>query len=154
MKLEEKVIKHSVGVAEFMSEYAKTHPKFQMDPERYYVLGLLHDIGKLTEEGKEKKYNGHAMKGGELLESLGFSYSKEVKHHGHPEDGFFSVTWMILNLADLSVNQEGERVNIYDRLYDIGMRYGESSERYLRAKDIIETLTEYAIIDKEGNILQ
>ena len=47
MERTQPILAHSAGVAKFITEYAETHPKLKADTYRYYVIGLLHDIGKL-----------------------------------------------------------------------------------------------------------
>ncbi len=149
------ILQHSVGVAEFMADYIRTrHP--DKDPYPYYVLGLLHDIGKLYPGDPttgNNRYKGHARKGGELMKDMGFVYWKEIAHHGHPEDAYWSSLLMLLNLADLSVNGKGEIIPIASRIADIGRRYGEDSEEYHNARRIREQLEKAGFIDTEGNIL-
>ena len=138
VSLPEPVMKHSYGVAEFMAKYAIHHPALKLDPYEMYTIGLLHDIGKLYpgdfDPTGKAKYKGHAQKGGNLLYDLGFTCYKEVMHHGHPEHGYYSRKWLILNLADLSVNSEGKTVRIEDRIAKIKDRYGENSEEYRNAQ--------------------
>ena len=151
------ILRHSIGVAEFMAQYAITHPKETADPYEYYVIGLLHDIGKLypgdPDPNGKNKYKNHPAKGGYLLENMGFTRYKEVMHHGHPEDGYFSYAWLVLNLADLSINSKGEIIPIADRIKDIGMRYGTKSEEYQHAAALFGVLKENNMIDENGNIL-
>ena len=150
LSLPEPIMKHSIGVAEFMAKYAEEHPNLHLNPYKYYVIGLLHDIGKLYpgdyDPNGKNLFKNHAQKGGALLEDLGFYFAKDIKHHGHPEDKYYSRTWLILNLADLSVNGKGEIINIEDRIRNIGERYGKNSEEYLNAK------TMYEILKKENMI--
>ena len=153
LKLPEPILKHSVGVAEFMAEYAEIHGG---DPHEYYVVGLLHDIGKLypgdpDPEGKSM-YKGHPKKGGELLKEMGFNYYKEILHHGHPEDGYFSRMWLVLNLADLSINGKGEKIPVLTRLKDIKNRYGKYSEEYEHASQMVDILIQNDIIRANGTI--
>lgn len=155
--LDKAVIAHSVGVAEFMAEWATTHrTKYCFNPCHCYVLGLLHDIGKLcpndTPDGKGR-YKGHARKGGELLEEMGFYKYREVMHHGHPEEKYYSVLLSILNMADLSVNGKGERVSVNDRLAGIRKRYGEDSDEYRRAATIVRHLKEERFLSDDGQVL-
>lgn len=151
MKLPEPILKHSVGVAEFMADYAEKH---NADPFRYYVTGLLHDIGKLYPNKTETRpYKGHAQKGGELLRELGFNNYKEILHHGHPEDGYFSTLWLVLNLADLSINGKGETIPIAARLTDIRQRYGKESEEYDNAIKMTNILIDNHIIRKNYTII-
>lgn len=157
MKLAEHVTRHSIGVAEFMSEYAETHPDLKADPAKYYVLGLLHDIGKLfpgdpDPDNPKNEYKNHAAKGAALMEDMGFSYYKEIKHHGHPENKYFSTAWLILNLADMSINGKGEKVPINTRIQNIKKRYGDNSEQYEHAKEIFKILVNNHIIRENGTI--
>ena len=144
VSLPEPILRHSVGVAEFMANYAKKHPELHADPYEYYIVGLLHDIGKLypgdPDTNGKNQYKNHAAKGGALLEKMGFCYAEAVKHHGHPEDWHRSDTWYILNLADLSVNSKGEAVDIRSRVKNIGERYGKNSKEFHNAKTLLELL--------------
>lgn len=156
MELSENTVKHSLGVAKFMAEYIETHKYLSADPHEYYVIGLLHDIGKLypgdpNPEGKAK-YKNHAFKGGELLKDMGFNCYKEVLHHGHPEHGYFSQKWLILNLADLCIDHTGNKISILARLKNIRERYGKYSDEYEHAKEIFKILVENNIIRENGNI--
>ena len=153
LQLPEPVMKHSIGVAEFMAEYAEVHGG---DPYEYYVTGLLHDIGKLypgdpDPDGKNM-YKGHPVKGGNLLKELGFIHYKDILHHGHPEDGYYSRMWLILNLADMSVNGKGEKVPVMERLKTIKDRYGKFSEEYEHAKEMVDILIKNDIIRPTGTV--
>ena len=160
------VIAHSVGVAKFMAEWASLHPKEMLMPDEMYILGLLHDIGKIyptnfdMNTGKEKPgvyqniYDGHAEKGGSLLSDLGFHCAKEVLHHGKDVDSyFFSVKLLLLNLADLSVNGEGKVISIKERMEDIGVRYGTDSKQYKHCISVIGKLVGLGWLDKDWNVL-
>lgn len=152
--LPEHVLRHSVGVAEFMAHYAETHKKLQADPHQFYLIGLLHDIGKLyPNDPPLPKYKGHAKKGGELLRDMGFTKYKDILHHGHPEDGYFSVVWMILNLADMSVNHEGKVIPITERLKSISKRYGVDSDEYKHTEEMIAILKEYKLLGENLEVL-
>ena len=156
MRLSENVIKHSVGVAEFMADWAEKHYKYQLDPNEMYVLGLLHDIGKLypNKDSNDKiSYKGHAEKGGRLLENLGYCRWREVAHHGHPEKPYWSVQLMVLNMADLSVDRNGNRCLIHTRLESIKYRYGENSDEYQRAVKNVEELIKWKFLASDGTVV-
>ena len=57
---------HSVGVARAAELIAGRHPT--LDPERAYVLGLLHDIGRRTGPNRDR----HILDGHEYLTRLGY----------------------------------------------------------------------------------
>ena len=153
MRLPDYVVKHSVGVADFMMDYAEKHFP-DADADAYYIVGLLHDIGKLHPNPVGKNlYKDHPRTGGEMLKNMGFYHYKAVMHHGHPEDGYFSQMWLILNLADLSVNGKGEVIPIRDRLEDIKFRYGENSEEYKHAYDIFKLLVKHNVVREDGSVI-
>lgn len=165
LKLKESILRHSIGVAEFMAEWATTHPERGYGPDEMYVLGLLHDIGKIypivreTDDGIEvddsvkNPYKGHGRKGADLLERLGFIYSKEVRHHGHPEDPYYSCKLMLLNLADMSVDGTGQVIPVERRLRSIKRRYGDDSEEYAHAEQIVRQLVDQGLLTENGEIL-
>ena len=136
------VVAHSVGVAKFMAEWASLHPKEGLMSDEMYILGLLHDIGKIypanfdMNTGKEKAnvngniYKGHAHKGGSLLSDLGFHFAK-----------------------DLSVNGEGNIISIKERIDDVGVRYGLDSEEYRHCINVVGRLEGLGWIDKDWNVL-
>ena len=130
------VIHHSLGVAEYMRDHAK------INPDGMYVLGLLHDIGKLY------GFENHEKVGAEILSGVGFSYAKEVELHGKPQDDYSSYALDLLNSADLSVNPAGEYVGHRSRLYNIGMRYGFESEQYMNAKTLSKKLIEKGFLEE------
>lgn len=153
LQLPESVLKHSVGVAEFMAEYAENYLP-NADPDEYYIVGLLHDIGKIhpNKVGKNN-YKNHARIGGEMLKDLGFVKYKDIFHHGHPEDGYFSQMWLVLNYADLSVDHNGKRVPVMNRLRSIKERYGEASEEFIHASEMFKILTDNGIFDTGKDIV-
>lgn len=47
-----------------------------------------------------------------------------------------TAEWKILNMADMQVDDQGNEVDVSQRLEDIKNRYGEHSNQYLTACDI------------------
>ena len=132
-------IKHSVSVAEYMSENAT---KYGLDREKMYVLGLLHDIGYLFGQ------RDHAEDGDRLLCEFGFAkakYAGFIALHGtNPFElkkqygDHISPVLFLLQQADMTVDALGNFVGFDIRLKDIGKRYGEDSKAYETAKAIVE----------------
>ena len=150
IRLNQKILAHSEGVARFMARYAQKHKNLGLDPYKMYILGLLHDIGKIVPSPNptpNNPYKDHGRTGGLLIKDTGFQYWHEIYSHGPPEDGYYSVALDILNYADLSVNSKGETVDIKDRVEDIGKRYGTESEEYKNAKKIYENLKKREIVE-------
>lgn len=142
MFLTNHTIAHSVKIANIMSILAL---KYDLDPKHMYILGLLHDIGKLNTENTEIKLSaskGHAFKGGEILKEMNFPYWKEVYNHGHPELNYHSKAMNLLNAIDLSVNSEGMVIGQVSRLRNIEKRYGKNSEQFLNARLIVDYIKE------------
>jgi putative nucleotidyltransferase with HDIG domain len=129
-KLENKVILHSKGVAEVMYKLANENK------EEMYLLGLLHDIGKL------RGFEDHEKNGAILLTHIGIKYPNEIYYHGKIQDEYSSPELDLLNAADLSVDSEGNIVGYQKRIEDIGNRYGFESTEYKNAITLSKTLLE------------
>ena len=156
MYLTEHTIQHSVKVAEIMSKICKRFGE-NLNPEDMYLLGLVHDIGKLLNENKKPillESVGHAHRGGAILEQNGYQYSDEVFHHGHPEEDYRTPAWYLLNAVDLAVDKNGVLIGHNLRMLDIQNRYGKDSVQYKRARRILDeiyNLRHYDVEDiKEG----
>lgn len=126
--LPDKVLKHSKSVADVMYQLSSDMA------EEMYVLGLLHDIGKIY------GHENHEQNGYMLMESLGFKYSKEILYHGKMQTDYKSKALDILNAADLSVDSEGNIIGYKNRIEDIGSRYGYDSDEYCEAIKLSKTL--------------
>ena len=126
MKLSNNKIKHAHAVAEWM--YLHAH-EYNLDPERMYVLGLLHDIGYLR--GK----TGHANNGAEITSKIGLDHEMiyAIKNHGM-DLRYLEVTPELLLLvrADLQIDYEGDFIGYEARIGGIKVRYGEDSIQYKR----------------------
>ena len=46
------------------------------------------------------------------------------------------LSWKILNIADMTIDSKGNKVDVMQRLEDIKLRYGEYSNQYLTACDV------------------
>ncbi len=125
-------ISHMHGVAEYMYKNAN---KYNLDKNKMYVVGLLHDIGYLF--GKKN----HAQSGAELMSALGFEHSVDISKHGDiPKDNEMNDILKLLLEADLMVGPNGNLLGYNARLADIGERLGYNSEAYMIAKETIHWL--------------
>lgn len=129
------VISHSYGVAELMYMYSSNNN------EEMYVLGLVHDIGKLMD------FKNHAVVGGDFLHGMGFPYWREVYWHGQMTEEYASFELDLLNYADMSVNLYGSVVGFDERLSDIASRYGKESLEYANAVCMVEHLKSRGFLD-------
>lgn len=136
MRLSENKIKHVHAVAEYMYDHAK---EYDLDPEKMYIVGLLHDIGYI---GTKK---GHSEYGADLLARIGFDerMSYAIRNHGS-DLSTIDVTQELLLLvkADLQIDYEGEFVGFEARIEGIKIRYGEESNVYKRVKGTEKYLRE------------
>ena len=94
--MSEKVLKHSEAVGRVMRKISKENQ------DEMYVLGLLHDIGKAY------GFKDHELTGFELMNKMGFKYSREIMYHGRLQNEYNSSALNILNAADLSVDSTGQ----------------------------------------------
>ncbi len=116
---------HCFGVAEFMYREA---PKYGLDPNEMYTLGLLHDIGYIYEGWHE-----HEEKGAELMRSMGYKYADEIGQHGIDikPDTKLSKEAMLLIAGDSVVDFFGNIGTYESRRHDIETRYGDDKDFWL-----------------------
>ncbi len=134
---------HSRGVAQAARAIATAHPR--LDPEKAYILGLLHDIGR--REGVTD--NRHSLDGYRYLTSLGFTeagricltHSFQVKRIDciagtwdcSADDQTFAQTYLdsityddydrLIQLCDCLALPEGFCL-IEKRMVDVALRHG------------------------------
>lgn len=128
--MEKRIILHSYGVAEYMYRNAKANK------DSMFVLGLLHDVGKLS------GFEDHEMYGAEISNNVGFVYAKEIEYHGKVQGDYTSYELDLLNAADLSIDRMGNEVGYIKRIEDIKERYGDESEEYKNAVILAKQLIE------------
>ena len=123
--------KHVFGVAQFMYDEA---PKYGLDSEKMYVLGLLHDIGYLCGD-----FSKHEEYGANLMKELGFIYSEEISLHGYYpgkcDVNNISKEALLLMAADSCVNYKGDVGTYEHRRKDIEDRYGDDKDVFLERFD-------------------
>lgn len=137
-------LKHSLGVARYMQKYASERLLNDDLASEFFVLGYLHDIGE--EFVYDKK--DHAHVGGNLLKSQNYKYWKEVYYHGDPKTPYMSVALMVLNLAELCVQNDGTVVTIDQNLERIKNKFGENSVQYQNTKALAEMVRTRPIVIK------
>lgn len=136
MSISENRLKHCYAVAKFMKQQAENKGWPQEKCNEMFVLGLFHDIGyEFTDNPFE-----HAKVGGKLLKKEGYTYWKEIYHHGNPNTYYKSEELDLLNVADLSIDSYGNIVGVELRLQDILNRYGKKSRQYQEAKALAISL--------------
>ncbi len=128
MKINENRKSHMFGVAEFMYREA---PKYGLDPDEMYVLGLLHDIGYIRGGWCE-----HEEEGRKLMSSLGFRHADAIGTHGIDvdENTVLSKEAMLLIAADSCVDYKGNIGTYASRRKDIDERYDPSDKDYWLAR--------------------
>ena len=126
-------VKYSISVARRMVEIGKSYGLSDKELEKFFVLGLNHDIGYEFDDGKS-----HNVVGGNILKRGNYKYWKEVYYHGVVQEEYSSLYLKILNTADMQVDKYGNVVGFEERLKDIKSRYGEESIAYKRCVKLIE----------------
>lgn len=148
-----------------------------LDPEKAYILGLLHDIGRKF----GTRHLGHVSDGYTYMRSLGYDEAAQIclthSFHNQSTDGYIgkfdttaeeqklvedalaSVTLtdydLLIQLCDALAGPD-TIVDIEDRMEDIRRRYGsypqEKWDYNLRLKQYFETLAGgdiYQVVDRE-----
>lgn len=141
-------ILHMHGVAEYMYKHA---PEYGLDPERMYILGLLHDIGYV-----HSKYN-HEKNGAMMLRRVGYVDADLVENHGNnptdyvndfiPSARLMPKELVLLWEADMLIDSKicpGEVVDFDTRLSETARKAGIDSPQYKNKKAKIEWLKKYA----------
>lgn len=132
---------HSLAVAKLMEQKAE---ELNLDKEKMFMLGWLHDIGYEFTDNKTK----HPEAGGKFLESIEYEFQEEVKNHGNPDSVYQSVELDLLNYADMHIDYKGNYVTFEERAEDIKNRYGKDSIQYNNALRIIKRLESLEKINK------
>lgn len=140
-------VPHSRNVAVAARAIAEKHP--DLDPERAYILGLLHDIGRQTGPNKDR----HILDGHDALSELGYPDAARIAlTHSFPQqrpdeligawDGtpeeFERMTSLLLaaqyteedrliQLCDMLALPEGCCI-MEKRMVDVALRYGSSPQ--------------------------
>lgn len=123
-------LNHIIGVARKAYKLAeKIKPGDENYAREMFIMGFLHDIGyEFLPSGK-----GHAALAGELLQTSGYKYYKEIANHGYHKLTDVSDELFILNAADMTTDVHGHDCSLSERLDDIAFRYGNQSDAYLGA---------------------
>lgn len=124
---------HCRGVALFMYEYA---PVLGLDARESALCGWLHDFGYLFGDNRT-----HAESCGLLLEQVGYRDWRQVAVHGDPQ-GLSTPLGVLLNIADMWVSPQGERIGFDARLADVAVRYGADSPQYGECSTMVSALRE------------
>lgn len=142
--ISENKLKHSIGVARYMQKYAEEKLLNEDLAREFFVLGYLHDIGE--EFVYDKKDHAHA--GGELLKAQKYKYWKEVYYHGDPKTPYISPALMVLNLAELCVQNDGTVCTIEQKLNRLKEKFGEDSVQYQNTKALADMVRTTPIVIK------
>ena len=159
----EEYIAHSRGVAWSAKCIAENTKK--LNPNKAFILGLLHDYGKKEDEGKSGKFHGQV--GYDELLAMGYNESARIcLTHSFPKRLFnnedyssFKPEWIIwahkklenieyddydrlIQLCDMFF--EGmEKVGYEDRLNHIEVRYHLTHEQTLTAREFSKINKKY-----------
>jgi HD superfamily phosphohydrolase YqeK len=143
IKITENRLKHSLAVARQC--YTLSIEKFNKSDffaKQMFVTGYNHDIGyEYTMTDKKFKHNQI----GSLMLEITFNLPNDkenkfinaIKYHGNPDtpEEYRTLEWVILNLADLTIDSKGEKVTIEQRFKDIEQRFGADSKSYYDATE-------------------
>ena len=134
-------LKHMRSVAEFMYKKAGN---YDLDRDRMYILGYLHDIGFLYGP------DGHSMHGARMVSKITGSFgdfSNIIAAHEMSPSEYIEKTGqntmprelLLLWEADMSVSYDGRPVTYEQKLEEIKNTEGEG-DKYRNAKQIIDYL--------------
>jgi uncharacterized protein len=137
--LPQHLIEHSQAVAEKALEIAKQilEAGHKVDLEVVEIGALLHDIGRIKEQGLY-----HAAEGGRILREEGYPESIARIAETHSLDGFWpeTIEEKIVCIADKTV--KGTQDVSVDARFDIWMRRYGRSQLLLKAREEILKIEE------------
>lgn len=122
---------HCRGVALFMYEYA---PIVGLDAQEAALCGWLHDFDYLFGDNRT-----HAESCGLLLKHVGYQDWNRVFRHGTPQ-GLGMPLGVLLNIADMWVSPQGERIGFDARLADVADRYSVESPQVKECSTMVAAL--------------
>lgn len=128
--------KHSVAVAEYMKQNAI---EYNLDENEMFTLGLIHDIGYLLCDFKNREARSqHNKLGGDFMKQQGYKYWTEIFFHGSYPCEYESPALTLLNEADMQISPDGTFLGYEKRLEDIRNRYGSDSREYKNSYSIVQ----------------
>lgn len=122
---------HCRGVALFMYEYA---PIVGLDEQGAALCGWLHDFGYLFGDNRT-----HVESCGLLLKHVGYQDWNRVFGHDTPQ-GLGTPLGVLLNIADMWVSPQGERIGFDARLADVADRYSVESSQVKECSTMVAAL--------------
>lgn len=134
---------HILSVARECYQIAKRRGYDEIFCRRMFMIGWNHDVGYEF----SKKQSDHPIISKNLLELVGVTDNNEdssrvldsIREHGLYVNEE-TAEWTILNIADMTIDSKGNKVDVMQRLNDIKNRYGEYSNQYLTACDLAYSL--------------
>lgn len=133
-------MKHILGVARKCYALAKAEGFDEEKCRRMFMLGYLHDVGYEFADSRSE----HAVVSVNLIDSIG-TIDREcimsILHHGSMvEITEQSDEWRILVTADMSVDYNGEDIEVSARLAGIRKHYGDNSRQYINSYNVCKYL--------------
>lgn len=134
---------HIIGVARECYNISKELGRPETFCRKMFTIGWNHDIGyEFVEDSKQ-----HAGKSEDMLKLIGLTgldYDSQRTRHAIRSHGrtsrVNSMEWYILNKADMTIDNCGNKVTYEERLNNIKERYGEDSTEYKSSKEVVDVL--------------
>lgn len=136
---------HSLAVAKEC--YRLSKEEFEQNEtfaKKMFVAGYNHDIGYAVVP--EDCYSCHNIISAELIKST-FEVENRIyyaiKYHGNPATPkeYQTLEWLILNIAELTIDSNGNRTSVKHRLNNIKEEKGQFSDNYKNAGEMKEKIS-------------
>lgn len=132
-------IQHSLAVGRKMKEYAIKLDLGTDVAEEYFTIGLLHNIGREFSDNPDY----HREIGGFALKRMEYKYWREIFYLGVPDAMYKSQALRCLNLADMTTGQGGKTITMEEKLVDLALRFGASSEAFRKTSAMVKEIKSY-----------